>query len=351
MERARELAKETIADLGMTEMLQSNGNWDNPPIPGSSIEVTEEDDQDDDDTSSDNLEDIMQEVNSNVNPDDVSTSITQLTKADLIDQELKEHLNLLHKGTFKKVEGAGLPIYQLEHDLPKAAHEPKFCAFVEVEHNDKKVFIHKTTAACLLQEGERVSSDSLFRVRTKQPFSIDSKSKASASVALPIVASTVDVGNVCIFKSNDNSESVKIGRSKQYRGLTAKVDEKKVGVLCTWYAPCDSSPRKYSLVKENITSDYVPITTYLCTLSHGSFETFDNIKIPPAINASYNVKNAEVMVLQHLVLIEPAVMNVMNLPQDSNAADAFKSGGTKKLGTSGQVVDSQRVYLVVGHLC
>ena len=71
VERARELAKETIVDLGMAEMLQSIGNWDNPLIPGSSIEVTEEDDQDDDDTSSDNLEDIMQEVNSNVDPDDV----------------------------------------------------------------------------------------------------------------------------------------------------------------------------------------------------------------------------------------------------------------------------------------
>ena len=260
---------------------------------------------------------------------------------------------MLHKGTFKKVEGAGLPIYQLEHDLPKAAHKPKFCAFVEVEHNDKKVFIHKTIVVWLMQEGERFSSDRLFRVRTKQPFSIDSKSKASASVsvALPIVASTVDIGNVYIFKSNDNSESVKIGKllqfayylgkkkgSKQYRGLTAKVDEKKVGVLCTWYASCDSSPRKYSLVKENITNDYVPITTYLCTLSHGCFENFDNINIPPAINASYNVKNAEVMVSQHLVLTEPAAMNVMNLLQDSNAADTFKSGSTRKLGTSAQTI-------------
>ena len=43
------------------------------PIPGSSIEVTEEDDQDDNDTSSDNLEDLMQEVNSNVDPDEIST--------------------------------------------------------------------------------------------------------------------------------------------------------------------------------------------------------------------------------------------------------------------------------------
>ena len=331
----------------MAEVLQSNNNWDNPPIPGSSIEVSEEDDQDeDDDTSNDNLEDIMQDVNSSIDPDAVSTSITQLTKAALIDQGLKDHLNSLHKGTFKKVESPGLPIYQLEHDLSsKAAHKRKFCAFVEVEHNNKKVFIHKTTAVWLLQEGERVSSDRLFRVHTKQPAS------TSISVDIPTVCSTVDIGNLCIFKTSDGF--VKIGRllqfayylekkkgSLQYRGLTAKVDEEKVGVLCTWYAPYDSSSRKYSLVQGKITNDYVPITTYLCTLSHGCFENSVSINIPPAINASYNVKNAEVMVSQDLVLTEATATNVMNLLQDSNAVDAFETANTSKRakGTSTQIV-------------
>ena len=91
------------------------------------------------------------------------------------------------------------------------------------------------------------------------------------------------------------------------------------------------------LPKGGNTNDYVPITTYLCTLSHGCFENFD-INIPPAINASYNVKNAEVMVSQHLVLTEPAAMNVTNLLQDSNAADVFKSGSTRKLGTNAQTI-------------
>ena len=140
VESVCELAKETVEDLGMAETLQSNGDWDNPPIPGSSIEVSEEDDQDDDDdyACNDNLEDIIGEVNCNVDPGDVLSGIAQLTKAELIDQELKEHLNLLHKGTFKKVESTGLPIYQLEHDSSsKAAHKLKFCIFVEVErlHN------------------------------------------------------------------------------------------------------------------------------------------------------------------------------------------------------------------------
>ena len=132
------------------------------------------------------------------------------------------------------MESPGLPIYQLEHDLSsKAAHKRKFCAFVEVEHNNKKVFVHKTTAVWLLQEGERVLFDRLFRVRTKQPFSIDTKPKASTSISvdIPTVCSTVDIGNLCIFKTSDGF--VKIGRllqfanylekkkgSLQYRGLT-----------------------------------------------------------------------------------------------------------------------------------
>ena len=50
--------------------------------------------------------------------------------------------------------------------LPKYKH----CNFVEIECGDKTVFIHKTTAVWLLQEGERVSANRLFRVRSKQPF-------------------------------------------------------------------------------------------------------------------------------------------------------------------------------------
>ena len=35
----------------------------------------------------------------------------------------------------------------------------------------QNIFIRKTTAVWLLQEGERVSTDRLFRVRQKQPYS------------------------------------------------------------------------------------------------------------------------------------------------------------------------------------
>ena len=48
----------------------------------------------------------------------------------------------------------------------------KFNPFVEVKtSSNKKILIRKTTALWLLQEGERISADRLFRVRLKQPYS------------------------------------------------------------------------------------------------------------------------------------------------------------------------------------
>ena len=44
---------------------------------------------------------------------------------------------------------------------------------VEVHKGQSTILIRKTTAVWLFQESERVSSDRLFRVRDKQPFSSD----------------------------------------------------------------------------------------------------------------------------------------------------------------------------------
>ena len=53
----------------------------------------------------------------------------------------------------------------------KKMNHKKFNQFVEVEaDNGQTIFIHKTTALWLLQEGERISADRLFRVRCKQPY-------------------------------------------------------------------------------------------------------------------------------------------------------------------------------------
>ena len=57
-------------------------------------------------------------------------------------------------------------------EADSSSKKSKFCPLIEVSHNKKKVVVHKTTAVWLLQDGERVSIDCLFRVRAKQPFSI-----------------------------------------------------------------------------------------------------------------------------------------------------------------------------------
>ena len=54
-------------------------------------------------------------------------------------------------------------------EVDSSSKKSKFCPFVEVSNNKKKVAIHKTV--WLLQEGEQISTDRLFRVRAKQPFS------------------------------------------------------------------------------------------------------------------------------------------------------------------------------------
>ena len=75
---------------------------------------------------------------------------------------------MLH-ASFRKISSSGLPVYEIEvASSTKESHKSKFCPFVEVSHNKKKVFIHKTTAVWLLQEGERVSTDRLFHVRAMQ---------------------------------------------------------------------------------------------------------------------------------------------------------------------------------------
>ena len=55
----------------------------------------------------------------------------------------------------------------------------------------------------LFQEGERVSSDRLFRVRDKQPFSSESKASTSDTLkvdeVVPSVNDTVEVGDICVF--------------------------------------------------------------------------------------------------------------------------------------------------------
>ena len=61
-------------------------------------------------------------------------------------------------------------MFEMKDDKNNSQKLPSKCRLLEIEHNGKRMFIHKTTAVWLFQEGERVSADRLFRVRETQPY-------------------------------------------------------------------------------------------------------------------------------------------------------------------------------------
>ena len=68
--------------------------------------------------------------------------------------------------TLKKIPSSALPLYTA---IPKNCTKTKTRGFLEVQHNGETKYIRKSTIVWLHNEGERVSTDRLFRVRTTQP--------------------------------------------------------------------------------------------------------------------------------------------------------------------------------------
>ena len=340
--QALTMAKQTSEDLGMAELLQSSNNWDYPPIPGSGLDVSKDDEVDD-------IEDIeefsyLQEGNLEATAKDVMKDIAKLSDAKMIEDELKDRLGSMHNVCFKKVQDTGLPMYQPELDSKSKTTSRKttqICRFVEVHCNERTVYIHKTSAVWLLQEGERVSADRMFRVRAKQPFCVSSKPSSQVtegSSTVPVVCTTLQVGGFCVFVwERDCTTDWKIGRvlqfvncfektkaAQQYRGLNANVDDKKVGVLCSWYTSSQTSPREFSALSEGETAhDYLPLRTYLCTLSHGCFEQTESAEVQHGIKTAEDVNHdAKLVTSKKFILKEGAVSVINNLFQDHLASSA-----------------------------
>jgi len=90
-----------------------------------------------------------------------------MEKVGVIDKSAYDTL----KKTYQGIDNSTVPLY-MKVDCTEKQQQKKFSPFVEVNHHNGKVFhIHKTTAVWLFQECERVSTDHLFRVQAKQPYS------------------------------------------------------------------------------------------------------------------------------------------------------------------------------------
>ena len=118
----------------------------------------------------------------------------------------------------------------------------KHSPFLKLRDN---TFIRKTTAVWLLQEGERVSSDRLFRVRGKQPFSMEIEPTLSEKVTTgkdtPHISDKVEVGDMCAFKEKGNFQ---IGKVLQF----CYYEEKGVRVSVPRYICPDKASRFRSIV-------------------------------------------------------------------------------------------------------
>ena len=79
-----------------------------------------------------------------------------------------------------------------------------------VTSSNKSILIHKTTAIWLFQEGERISSDQLFRVRCKQPFSDNSTAGKSCKNNATIVITGKDAISLPTSPHTTSSEVIVI---------------------------------------------------------------------------------------------------------------------------------------------
>ena len=178
---------------------------------------------------------------------------------------------------------SSLNVHVSEPSTKKAKFSPK--PFVQVSCGDSgvHVFIRKTTAAWLFQEGERVSSDRLFRVRNKQPYSSDSSKPINSTenehCALPTIATTVSVGQFCVFKAGEGSDKWSVGKILQFAKLGKSVQQFKnssvnpslpdIGVLCSWFESQKGSTRHFKVFENpGITHTFIPTSLYVCTLNN-----------------------------------------------------------------------------------
>ena len=140
---------------------------------------------------------------------DMASDISELHQEG-VEKGLHDHLMVIHKSSLKRVPDSPLPVFEAKEQstekkidqLPVCEKKSvrKFSSYVEIKHTNKTLYLNKTTTMWLLQEGERVSSDRLFRVRSKQPFSTDaSTQKKSVATTTPTVCSALEVGEICVL--------------------------------------------------------------------------------------------------------------------------------------------------------
>ena len=205
-------AKESVELLGMRELLEKHKLWDAVPS-----KMEDEIDTDDSDEEGEGDNDMI--------PDEVSRDIFSQDEMTENLSDMQEDVNILSKNelitpqaavkfskNLKASKNSSISVYSkipASKDINEALDEPKslkrFSAFVEIKSDmETPLYIRKSTAVWLFQEGERVSSDRLLRVKDKQPFRTTSKydsDNTGMDNTVPFVATQLKTGDICIFKT------------------------------------------------------------------------------------------------------------------------------------------------------
>ena len=294
VEKGKERAKQAIIILGMDELLQKEKNWEMPPIPMSQhVDVSDKNDDDNvDELPNEIPPEILEQANLCNDNAEIASDISDLHCASIIQRDMHDHLMSMHRSSFRRLSESPLPMFEAKQ-LPstKQSHDAKkrnkkFCPYVEILHKGKTVYINKTTAVWLLQEGERVSSYRLFWVRNMQPFSAEAHlQKHSIISKVPILCNKVEIGDICTFVSEtvwDTGRVVqfayyreKTKKALQYHGNSVDLSKGEVRVLCTWFDKI--TPQQLSLLSITKTHhSYIPLQLYICTFTQGCFQSIQS---------------------------------------------------------------------------
>jgi hypothetical protein len=156
---------------------------------------------------------------------------------------------------------------------------------LKFEHKGKKIYKRKHTLVWLSTEGQSVSTDWLFRVRSIQPFANKQQCVIeSTSPDRPYKDKVVATGDMCVFM--DDVEKYRVGKvlqfsyykvktktSQEYKWKSADIqqahEKDNIGVLCIWYNKCGTT---FS-INNNIAHIYYPLSKYIFSLPYHSLIT------------------------------------------------------------------------------
>lgn len=319
--RAEVGAKGAVEELGMADLLKEHKKWDR--LDGKAeIVVSEDSDSEEDDDECTAAADeliityLIPEVCTE-DSKDIAADIKTLSQAEcgLICSKLKERLSRLQQSLpqLTKLPSTSISTYSIadhkeiskknststmiKSEPPQKRCKPNVFSSspflkVDIGNPEHSVFIRKTTAVWLFQEGERVSSDRLFRVRSKQPY--DSKGvkqelcTTSEDCELPIINKIIRIGEFCVFNTDESKCTWSIGRvlqfakykektvsAQQYKGFTVDTSKKDIGVLCSWFDLQQGSTKVFKMCGNEtvtVTHSYLPISSYVCTLTNNCLQ-------------------------------------------------------------------------------